>query len=61
MADMDLTLGSFDVPDAFVPVAHYGAESLHAAWLDTHALPRHTSADLPSVAGHWRAAGLEVP
>lgn len=46
---------------AFVQVAHAGAESLHEAWLDTRALPRHRSDQTPSVADRWKAAGLEVP
>jgi hypothetical protein len=58
---MDLTLGSFDEPDRFVPVAHAGAESIHEAWLDTRKLPRQTSAATESVARRWKAAGLEVP
>ena len=58
---MDLTVGSFDDPSAFRPVAHAGAESLHEAWLDTRALPRHRSEATPSVADRWKAAGLPVP
>lgn len=58
---IDLTVGSFDDPARFVPVAHAGAESLHEAWLDTRALPRQTSATTPSIADRWRAAGLDVP
>ncbi|MBN8484444.1 MAG: GFA family protein [Sphingomonadales bacterium] len=57
----DLTLGSFDDPSAFRPVAHAGCESLHEAWLDTRNLPRHFSATTRSVADRWAAAGLEVP
>lgn len=58
---IDLTVGSFDEPARFVPVAHAGAESLHEAWLDTRALPRQTSAETQSVASRWKAAGLDVP
>jgi hypothetical protein len=58
---MDLTVGSFHDPSAFVPVAHAGSESLHEAWLDTKDLPRHFSATTESVAKRWKAAGLEVP
>ncbi|GGZ13788.1 GFA family protein [Novosphingobium colocasiae] len=59
--NMDLTLGSFDRPEAFRPVAHAGCESMHEAWLDTRDLPRHFSATTQSVASRWQAAGLEVP
>lgn len=58
---MDLTLGSFDDPGFFRPVAHAGSEGLHEAWLDTRDLPRHFSATTQSVASRWKAAGLEVP
>lgn len=58
---VDLTIGSFDDPSAFRPVAHAGAESIHEAWLDTRDLPRHYSATTKSVADRWHAAGREVP
>ncbi|HVR91208.1 MAG TPA: GFA family protein [Novosphingobium sp.] len=59
--NMDLTLGSFDDPAPFRPVAHAGAESIHEAWPDTRALPRQYTASTESVAKRWKAAGLEVP
>lgn len=58
---IDLMVGSFDDPAAFVPKLHSGAEGMHEAWLDTSALPRQTSAETESVARRWKAAGLEVP
>lgn len=57
----DITVGSFDDPSRFRPVAHAGAESLHEAWLDTRDLPRYYSATTASVAQRWQAAGLAVP
>ncbi|KHK91763.1 GFA family protein [Novosphingobium malaysiense] len=59
--EMDLTVGSFDEPEYFHPVAHAGCESLHESWLDTKDLPRHYTATTESVASRWKAAGLEVP
>lgn len=59
--NIDITLGSFDEPGGFFPVAHSGAESMHEAWLDTRDLKRYYSATTESVAGRWKAAGLEVP
>lgn len=59
--DMDLTIGSFDDPSRFRPIAHYGCESLHQAWLDTSHLPRHSTAETASVAERWKAAGRDVP
>ncbi|MBN8501020.1 MAG: GFA family protein [Sphingomonadales bacterium] len=57
----DITVGSFDDPSRFKPVAHAGSESMHAAWLDTGDLPRHYTATTKSVAERWHAAGLAVP
>lgn len=57
----DLTVGSFDDPSRFKPVAHAGAESIHEAWLDTRDLPRHLTNKTESVVERYRAAGLEVP
>ena len=57
----DLTLGSFDDPSRFKPVAHAGSESLHEAWLDTRDLPRLRSETTESVVKRWKAAGLPVP
>ncbi|HEX8058703.1 MAG TPA: GFA family protein [Novosphingobium sp.] len=59
--NIDLTVGSFDDPSAFVPVLHSGAEGMHEAWLDTRDLERYYSATTESVAGRWKAAGMEVP
>ena len=58
---VDITVGSFDEPSAFRPVAHAGAEGINEAWLETGTLPRHTSDKTESVAKRWHAAGLEVP
>lgn len=50
----DLTVASFDDPSRFRPVAHSGAESLHEAWLDTSALPRHVTK--PEIEAKTRAS-----
>src|SRR3546814_161480 len=39
--NMDLTIVSFDDPSRFAPKHHFGAESVHEAWLDTRDLPRY--------------------
>jgi hypothetical protein len=36
--NMDLTVASFDDPSRFVPKHHFGAESMHRAWLNTEGL-----------------------
>jgi hypothetical protein len=57
----DLTVGSFDDPTRFKPVAHAGAEALHEAWIDMRDLPREYTSETQSVVERWRAKGLEVP
>ena len=57
----DLTVGSFDDPSRFRPVAHAGAEGINEAWLDTRGLPRQETASTQSVVERWAKAGLEVP
>ena len=58
---MDLTIGSFDDPSAFVPTANFGIESKHAAWEDTSHLPGYKVIETASVIQRWAEAGLEVP
>jgi hypothetical protein len=57
---MDLTVASFDDPSRFRPTSHFGAESIHEAWLDTKALPRTRSDEYGKLVERWRAAG-EAP
>ena len=59
--NIDLTVGSFDDPSRFAPKHHFGAESIHEAWLDTRELPRHFSATTESIARRWKATGMEAP
>jgi hypothetical protein len=56
---MDLTVAAFDDPSRFKPAHHFGAESIHEAWLDTSSLPRMRSQDYQKLADRWRAAGEE--
>jgi hypothetical protein len=58
---MDLTVGSFDDPSVFRPVANFGIESRHPAWEDTSHLPSHKVTETASVIQRWQEAGLEVP
>jgi hypothetical protein len=57
----DLTVGSFDDPTRFVPVAHFGAESLHEAWIDTSTLRRDRADEYDKLIMRWQKAGLDVP
>ena len=55
--NMDLTVGSFDDPSALTPTSHFGAESLHEAWLDTRELPRMRSDEYAPLVEKWEKAG----
>lgn len=54
---MDLTVASFDEPSRFKPTSHFGAESIHEAWLDTSKLPRTRSDEYPKLVERWEKAG----
>lgn len=58
---MDLTIGSFDDPSDFVPKHHFGAESLHEAWLDTSTLPRIRTDEYDVLVKKWQDAGDTPP
>jgi len=58
---MDLTVAAFDDPSRFKPVSHFGAESIHEAWIDTSALPRMRSDDYPPLVERWNKAREELP
>lgn len=57
--NMDLTVGSFDDPSDFVPKHHFGAESLHEAWLDTSGLQRIRTDEYDVLVQKWKDAGTE--
>jgi hypothetical protein len=50
---MDLIVGTFDDPSPFVPRHHFGAESMHRAWLDTSGLPEMRSEDYQPLVNRW--------
>ena len=58
---MDLTVGSFDDPSGFVPLHHFGAESIHEAWIDTVYLPRYKTTEYEVLVQKWKDAGAEPP
>ena len=60
-SNMDLTIGSFDDPSDFRPKHHFGAESIHEAWLDTSALPRIKTSDYDVLVKKWVDATGKVP
>ena len=58
---MDLTVASFDDPSPFKPVHHFGAESIHRAWLNTEALPEYRTDEYQKLVDKWVAATGRVP
>ena len=58
---MDLTVASFDDPSPFTPKHHFGAESIHRAWLNTEGLPEHKTTDYQVLVDKWIVATGEVP
>ncbi len=50
---MDLILGTFDDPSRFTPKHHFGAESMHRAWLNTEGLPERRSDEYQPLVDRW--------
>lgn len=59
--NMDLTIGSFDAPERFVPKHHFGAESIHETWLDTADLPRYRCDEYQALNDRWIKAVGKIP
>jgi hypothetical protein len=56
---MDLTVASFDEPSRFRPKHHFGAESMHHAWVNTEGLPEKRTEDYQLLVQKWvDATGL---
>ena len=58
---MDLTVASFDDPSRFRPGHHFGAESLHRAFLNTEGLPEIRTESYEPIMKKWAAAGAAPP
>jgi hypothetical protein len=50
---MDLTVATFDDPSRFKPKSHFGAQSIHRAWLNTGGLPEMRSEDNQVLVDKW--------
>jgi hypothetical protein len=59
--NMDLTVGSFDDPSRFVPTAHFGAESMHRAWIVTEGLPETRADEYQSLIDRWISTVGKLP
>lgn len=58
---MDLTVASFDNPSRFVPRHHFGAESMHRAWLNTEGLNEQRTQDYQKLVDKWVEATGHFP
>lgn len=58
---MDITVASFDDPSRFKPKHHFGAESIHRAWLDTGGLPEIKTEDYDVLVNKWIEATGKFP
>lgn len=58
---IDLMLGSFDDPAGFVPTSHFGAETMHRAWLDTTGLPEQRCDSYQPLVSRWEQAQGKLP
>jgi hypothetical protein len=58
---MDLIVGSFDDPSRFAPKAHFGAESIHRAWLNTEGLPEQRADEYELLVDRWMEACGKLP
>jgi hypothetical protein len=59
--NLDVTVASFDDPSRFKPTSHFGAESMHEAWLDTSSLPRNRTDQHQPLVDKWIAATGKMP
>ncbi len=58
---MDLTVASFDDPSRFKPTSHFGAESMHRAWINTEGLPEHRCEEYQPLVDRWTKATSAMP
>ncbi len=58
---MDLTVAAFDDPSRFVPTHHFGAESIHRAWLNTEKLPEHRTEEHQPLVDRWIKTTGKMP
>jgi hypothetical protein len=59
--NMDLTVASFDDPSPFEPKHHFGAESMHRAWLNTDGLQEIRTGEYQKLVDKWVDATGQFP
>ena len=58
---VDLTVAAFDDPAPFRPRHHFGAESMHRAWLNTEGLPEMRTDEHQKLVDKWVDATGKMP
>jgi hypothetical protein len=59
--NMDLAVAAFDDPSRFVPKHHFGAESIHRAWLNTEGLKEIRTDEHQKLVDKWVEATGSFP
>ena len=59
--NLDLTVAAFDDPSRFKPKHHFGAESMHRAWINTEGLPEQRTDTYQKLVDKWVEATGKVP
>jgi len=59
--NMDLTVAALDDPSRFKPKHHFGAESIHRAWLNTEELPETRTDEYQKLVDKWMQATGKLP
>jgi len=59
--NMDVTVGSLDDPSRYRPKHHFGAESLHRAWINTEGLPEYRTDEYQPLVDRWVEATGKMP
>jgi hypothetical protein len=59
--NMDLTVASFDDPSPFTPRHHFGAESMHRAWINTEGLDQIRTDEHQKLVDKWIQATGHFP
>ena len=59
--NMDLIVGTFDDPGRYRPVHHFGAESMHRAWLNTEGLPEIRTDEHQGLVDRWMKIVGKLP
>ena len=59
--NIDITVASLDDPSRYRPKHHFGAESLHRAWLNTEGLPEYRTDEYQPLVERWMNAVGKLP